>query len=195
MLFIISAFFYVFIEQGVQSWLPTFNNYILKLSDTTSVIMAGFFALSIAVGRIFFGIIMKKISWKKVLLLGLVSCAVLIIVTLELSQIVPRDTQNSYIGITVALLLPLMGFFLGPIYPTLCSSILSSLPANMQSAMAGLIIIFSALGGTIGSRIVSQIFAHFGGVIAFYCVLIPIALLVLLIPFYAKLHHSRTNHE
>lgn len=80
---------------------------------------------------------------------------------------------------------------MAPIYPTLCSSILSSQPENLQSAMAGLIIIFSALGGTIGSRIISEIFAHFGGVTAFYCVLIPIALLVLLIPPYAKLHRNK----
>lgn len=191
LLFIVSAFFYVFIEQGVQSWLPTFNNYILHLSETTSVIMASFFALSIAAGRMFFGIQMKKISWKKVLLLGLASCAILIICTLQLSKIVPVNIEDSSTGICVALLFPLIGFFMGPVYPTLCSSILSSQPANMQSAMAGLIIISSALGGTIGSRIVSQIFAHFGGVTAFYCVLIPIALLILLIPPYAKLHGNK----
>lgn len=187
LLFIVSAFFYVFIEQGVQSWLPTFNNYILHLSETTSVMMASLFALSIAAGRMFFGIQMKKTSWKKVLLIGLVSCATLIVCSLELSKLVPTNTQDSSIGIFIALLFPLVGFFMGPIYPTLCSSILSSQPTNMQSAMAGLIIISSALGGTIGSRIVSQIFAHFGGITAFYCILIPIALLVLLIPPYAKL--------
>jgi FHS family glucose/mannose:H+ symporter-like MFS transporter len=195
MLFIVSAFFYVFIEQGVQSWLPTFNNYILNLSETTSVIMASFFALSIAAGRMFFGIKMKKTSWKKVLLLGLASCAILIVCTLQLSQLVPDTDKNSATGIGVALLFPLIGFFMGPVYPTLCSSILSSQPANMQSAMAGLIIISSALGGTIGSRIVSQLFTHLGGITAFYCVLIPIALLILLIPPYAKLHENRIVHE
>ena len=73
----------------------------------------------------------------------------------------------------------MIGFFMAPIYPTLCLSVLSSQPENLQSAMAGLIIIFSALGGTIGFRVISKIFVHFEGVIA---------LLVLLIPPYAKLH-------
>ncbi|AFJ43392.1 hypothetical protein [Francisella orientalis] len=50
-------------------------------------------------------------------------------------------------AIIIALLFPMIGFFMAPIYPTLCSSILSSQPENLQSAMAGLIIIFSALGG------------------------------------------------
>jgi fucose permease len=191
MLFIISVFFYVFIEQGVQSWLPTFNTRVLHLSASTSVFMASVFALSIAAGRITFGFIMKKIDWKKVILLGLICCAVLIVFTLQLSKLINPKETDTLIAIVISLLFPMIGFFMAPIYPTLCSSILSSQPEKLQSAMAGLIIIFSALGGTIGSRIISEIFAHFGGVTAFYCVLIPIALLVLLIPPYAKLHRNK----
>ncbi|WP_150466928.1 MFS transporter [Francisella sp. SYW-9] len=191
MLFIISVFFYVFIEQGVQSWLPTFNTRVLHLSTSTSVFMASVFALSIAAGRITFGFIMKKIDWKKVILLGLICCAILIVFTLQLSKLINPKETDTLIAIVISLLFPMIGFFMAPIYPTLCSSILSSQPEKLQSAMAGLIIIFSALGGTIGSRIISEIFAHFGGVTAFYCVLIPIALLVLLIPPYAKLHRNK----
>lgn len=191
MLFIISVFFYVFIEQGVQSWLPTFNTKVLHLSASTSVFMASVFALSIAAGRITFGFIMKKVDWKKIILIGLACCALLIIFTLQLSKLIDPEQADTTVAIIVAMIFPMIGFFMAPIYPTLCSSILSSQPENLQSAMAGLIIIFSALGGTIGSRIISEIFAHFGGVTAFYCVLIPIALLVLLIPPYAKLHRNK----
>ncbi|GMN89591.1 MFS transporter [Francisella sciaenopsi] len=191
MLFIISVFFYVFIEQGVQSWLPTFNTKVLHLSASTSVFMASVFALSIAAGRITFGFIMKKVDWKKIIIIGLICCGILIVSTLQLSKLINPNQTDSSMAIIVALLFPMIGFFMAPIYPTLCSSILSSQPENLQSAMAGLIIIFSALGGTIGSRIISEIFAHFGGVTAFYCVLIPIALLVLLIPPYAKLHRNK----
>ncbi|AEI35926.1 MFS transporter [Francisella salina] len=191
MLFIISVFFYVFIEQGVQSWLPTFNTRVLHLSTSTSVFMASIFALSIAAGRITFGFIMKKIDWKLIIIIGLICCGILVISTLQLSKLIDTNQTDSYLAVVIALLFPMIGFFMAPIYPTLCSSILSSQPENLQSAMAGLIIIFSALGGTIGSRIISEIFAHFGGVTAFYCVLIPIALLVLLIPPYAKLHRNK----
>ncbi|MDE4998848.1 MFS transporter, partial [Francisella tularensis subsp. holarctica] len=55
LLFIISVFFYVFIEQSVHSWLPTFNTKVLHLSASTSVFMASFFALNITAGRIIFG--------------------------------------------------------------------------------------------------------------------------------------------
>lgn len=190
-LFIISVFFYVFIEQGVQSWLPTFNTRVLHLSTSTSVFMASVFALSIAAGRITFGFIMKKIDWKTIIIIGLICCGVLIISTLQLSRLITPTQTDSSIAIIIALLFPMIGFFMAPIYPTLCSSVLSSQPENLQSAMTGLIIIFSALGGTIGSRIISEIFAHFGGVTAFYSVLIPITILVLLILPYAKIHGNK----
>lgn len=45
--------------------------------------------------------------------------------------------------------------------------------------MSGLIIIFSALGGTLGSRIVGELFEHIGGEKAFYVLIIPIVLLII----------------
>jgi hypothetical protein len=45
--------------------------------------------------------------------------------------------------------------------------------------MSGLIIIFSALGGTLGSRIVGVLFKNIGGIKAFYFLIIPIVLLII----------------
>ena len=44
--------------------------------------------------------------------------------------------------------------------------------------MAGLIVVFSALGGTSGSLITGNLFEHFGGQTAFYFSLLPIAVIV-----------------
>jgi len=45
--------------------------------------------------------------------------------------------------------------------------------------MTGLIVVFSALGGTLGSYITAQVFARFDGIYAFYFSLAPTALLLL----------------
>ena len=77
--------------------------------------------------------------------------------------------------------LPLIGLFIAPIYPLLNSPVLSSLPKKLHSPMSGLIIIFSALGGTLGSRIVGTLFEAMGGVNAFYFLFIPIVLLIIFV--------------
>lgn len=77
--------------------------------------------------------------------------------------------------------LPLIGLFIAPIYPLLNSAVLSSLPKKLHSPMSGLIIIFSALGGTLGSRIVGTLFEATGGVNAFYFLFIPIVLLIIFV--------------
>ena len=78
-------------------------------------------------------------------------------------------------------ILPIIGLFIAPIYPLLNSSVLSSLPKNLHAPMSGLIIVFSALGGTLGSRIVGELFEEIGGANAFYFLLIPMVLLIVFV--------------
>jgi predicted MFS family arabinose efflux permease len=47
--------------------------------------------------------------------------------------------------------------------------------------MSGLIVVFSALGGTIGSMITGQIFENFSGTTAFYFSLVPVTIIFILI--------------
>jgi len=81
-----------------------------------------------------------------------------------------------------AFLLPLVGLLMAPIYPVLNSVMLSSLPKPQHAAMTGLIVVFSALGGTTGSIITGFVFEYMGGQTAFYFSLIP--MLVILVSLY-----------
>jgi fucose permease len=74
---------------------------------------------------------------------------------------------------------PVIGLFIAPIYPLLSSAILSVLPKKLHSPMTGLIVIFSALGGTLGSRIIGWLFKNMGAGKAFYFLLIPMGLLII----------------
>ena len=73
---------------------------------------------------------------------------------------------------------PLIGLLMAPIYPVINSVALSSLPKPLHAAMTGLIVVFSALGGTLGSRITAIVFSRFDGIHAFYFSLVPMALLL-----------------
>lgn len=190
-IFIISAFLYVLIEQGVGTWLPTFNNQVLQLPVAISIQLASIFAAALALGRLVAGQVLKHINWFFVLCGCLVAMASLIIITLPLTENLPTTTVKSLFDAPLAaFILPLIGFFMAPIYPVLNSVMLNALPKYQHAAMTGLIVVFSALGGTTGSMITGYVFEHFSGQHAFYLSLIPISLIFISVIIFKKRTHA-----
>ena len=175
--FIAAIFCYVLVEQGIGSWLPTFNRELLGLSAPMSVQAASIFAVCLAAGRLGAGVIVRRTGWFPLVLGCLIGMAVLIVAVLPLAA-AHHGQVTSWAGAPIAaFLFPAIGLMMAPIYPALNSAILSSMAPREQPAMVGLIVVFSALGGTTGSFVVGHIFAMFQGTIAFYVLLIPIAAL------------------
>jgi len=101
---------------------------------------------------------------------------------------------NSFSDIPiVALIFPTIGIFLAPIYPALNSVILSSLPKSRHAGMSGLIVIFSAIGGTLGSIITGYLFDEVGGIKAFYFSFIPILILAIFIYTFKRLRYKNNK--
>ncbi|QSW91076.1 MFS transporter [Flavobacterium endoglycinae] len=179
-IFVISVFLFVMIEQGILSWLPTFNTKVLRLPENISIMMASILAVSLAVGRFIAGIVTKKVNWIWVLSVCIISAMLLVIFVLP--KTVGLEVKEIHTLSDIPLIgfaFPLIGLFIAPIYPLLNSIVLSALPKNLQSSMTGLIVIFSALGGTLGSRITGWLFKHQGPENAFYFTLIPMSLLLI----------------
>jgi fucose permease len=175
--FICAIFCYVLVEQGIGSWLPTFNRELLGLSAPMSVQAASIFAVCLAAGRLGAGVIVRRTGWFPLVLGCLVAMAVLIVAVLPLAT-AHHGQVTSWAGAPVAaFLFPMIGLMMAPIYPALNSAILSSMAPREQPAMVGLIVVFSALGGTTGSFVVGHTFAMFQGTIAFYVLLVPIVAL------------------
>ncbi|MFZ5608838.1 MAG: MFS transporter [Pseudomonadota bacterium] len=175
-IFVIAAFLYVLIEQGIGTWLPTFNNQILKLPAAMSVQATSIFAATLAIGRLGAGIILRRVNWFVLLNICLIGMALLVVLTLPLTHDVAYDPHVTWLRAPLAAYaFPLIGLFMAPIYPAINSVVLSALPKPRHAAMTGLIVIFSALGGTTGSLITGQVFARFDGQTAFYFSLVPLA--------------------
>lgn len=176
--FVFSAFLFVMIEQGIMTWLPSFNDRVLNLPENVSIMMASILAISLGIGRLLAGQLVKKFSWF-IILSGCIILAMAMVIT-----VLPR-TVTAEVGVINSLMdIPLIGFafpfvglFIAPIYPLLNSVILSALPKSLHSPMTGLIVVFSALGGTLGSRIIGFLFKSVGASSAFYYTLIPLAIL------------------
>jgi DHA1 family inner membrane transport protein len=178
-----TLFLYVLIEQGVGTWLPTFNREILHLPSALSVQMSSIFVASLALGRLLSGLVLRRVAWLPVLITCLAALALLVVAALPLAEgIQPRATIDWINAPLAAYLFPLIGLFLAPIYPTVCSVVLSALPRHRHAAMIGLIVIFSALGGTIGSALVGLLFQSLPGTSAFYSLLVPVGLVALTLP-------------
>lgn len=190
-LFILSAFLYVLIEQSIGTWLPTFNSEILKLPNAMSVQAASIYAAALALGRLAAGFVLHRVSWYALLNVCVIAMGALVLLTLPLAAGVVHDPNIGWLRAPVAaFLFPLIGFFMGPIYPALNSVMLSALPKNRHAAMTGLIVVFSALGGTTGSMITGFAFGRIGGAGAFYLSLVPMAAIVVSL-FLFKRHNER----
>jgi MFS transporter, FHS family, glucose/mannose:H+ symporter len=185
LVFIVSAFTYVLIEQSIMSWLPTFNSKVLNLPSTLSIQMASILAASTAIGRFSAGIALRKIHWFGVLLVCLIAAAVLVLFAIPLAKGSASEAVSGWHNAPIgAFVFPFIGLFIAPIYPAINSVILSTLPARQHGPMSGLIVIFSALGGTTGSIITGNLFEAFGGETAFYFSLAPIAFLITCLYFF-----------
>ena len=199
LVFVLSVFLYVLIEQGIGTWLPTFNSEVLHLPVDVSVQITSIFAAMIAIGRLMAGQILKYVNWYLFLNVCIAMMAILMILSLPLADdINPSVTTGIFTAPIAAYLLPLAGLMMAPIYPIINSVMLSSLEKAKHAQMTGLIVVFSALGGTTGSIITGLVFDTFGGKNAFYLSLFPMALLAMTLFFFRnstnKLFYTTTGN-
>ncbi|PXW73026.1 fucose permease [Alteromonas sp. I10] len=191
LVFIFSIFLYVLIEQGIGSWLPTFNKEVLGLPTQVSIQITSIFAIALAVGRLTAGAVLTRMNWYPFLNICLAGMATVMLLSLPLAENVADSTIASWADAPIAaFLIPLIGLMMAPIYPVLNSVMLSALPQHQHAPMTGLIVVFSALGGTTGSIVTGFIFDAVGGQQAFYLSLIPIGALVVTLFFFKRASSS-----
>jgi len=186
--FVIAAFLFVMIEQGIMTWLPTFNDRVLELPENLAIMMASILAVSLGIGRLLAGFLSNYFNWVWILVVCLLASMIMVYFVL------PMAVESKISGVETLSDIPLLGYafpivglFIAPIYPLLNSVILSALPKSLHSHMSGLIIIFSAIGGTLGSRLIGILFKEVGAAEAFSYTLIPMSLLLVAILILKKL--------
>lgn len=180
--FIISIFFYVMLEQSFSTWFPTFYKEILNAPSSMAIQAGAILAGATFLGRLASGFVLLRVKWIYFLSFCLLIIGAIVIIVLPMANntnVHVTETMTWLNAPLVVYLLPLMGLFLAPIYPTVNSTILSALPKHMHSSMSGLIVVFSALGGTTGSIITGHIFEAFDGKTAFYFSLIPVLVMLI----------------
>jgi fucose permease len=163
-----------------MTWLPTFNERVLGLSENMAIMMASILAISLGIGRLVAGALTRKVNWIYVLSACTIIAMLLVVFVLpKLLNLEVTEVESLSDIPLLGFAFPIIGLFIAPIYPLLNSVVLSALPKNVHSPMTGLIVIFSALGGTLGSRIIGYLFKEVGAQKAFYFTLIPMTVLLI----------------
>lgn len=190
--FVLSIFLYVLTEQSFQTWFPTFYTDIINAPASMAIQAGAILGGAFMIGRFLGGFILKKIKWIYLLTTCIISAGIIILLVLPLANNMDNQGVISWTQAPlVVYMMPAIGLFLAPIYPTINSTILSSLPKHMHSSMSGLIVVFSALGGTTGSIITGNVFQRYDGFTAFYLSLIPLAGILISIWILYNLTRSR----
>jgi fucose permease len=178
--FIVCAFLDVLVEQSIGSWLPTFNREVMNLPAALAVQLASLWAMGLAVGRLAAGVVLRRVPWVWATGVGMVLAILILAIVVPVTGPSSVGQHAGWLDLPPsAYAVPVVGLLLAPIYPALCSSVLSGLPKNRHAAMTGLILVSSALGGTIGSFITGHIFAALSGKAAFLAILPPLVVLLL----------------
>ena len=160
-LFFLIIFAIVFIEQNFNSWLPSFYKKHLNVNSFFALQASAFLALFSYIGRIITSRIIQHFSLAKYF----IGCTVAILGMLFLFQAL---VTNGYLQITLYIF-PLIGLFLSPLYPVISSQMITNIGKTEIHLFTSLIVIFSSLGSSVGSIIMSYVFEfEYGGYYALF---------------------------
>jgi fucose permease len=186
LLFALLVFAYESLEQGVGSWLPTFNSEILNLPDALCIQMASLFTVGLVVGRFLGSFVLRRVKWYRLFLVNFVLSLVLLALFIpSIRQGVGAHATSIFTAPWVAFGIPVLGVLIGPVYPTLMSCVLESFPKHLHPIVMSTAMLVTPLSDSISSKLLGVMFGSLGGIEAFtLATVIPIGiLLVLVYPF------------
>jgi fucose permease len=190
--FLVSALLDVLVSKIVMSWLPSYNNLVLRLPASLSVQMTSILAASTALGRFLSGILLRRFSWLSIVMVCLLAAALMVAVFVPLANHPSAAITGWRNAPLAAFLFPVIGLFLAPIYPVINSAVLTALPRGEHASMASLSMIFSGIGGTAGTVATGWLFHLYGGQTAFLCSLVPMGALLVCLIFFERMRNLNT---
>jgi fucose permease len=143
---------YVSVEVAIYVWMPTYlRDYDGPYQRLSTYALTLFFAFR-ATGRFLGALILSRLRWTSVLAL----CGLSILACFAGSLV---------LGVQFGVfLLPLSGFFMSTIYPTLNSKGISCFPRSHHGAIAGIILFFTAVAAALSPLAMATVSDYFGSI-------------------------------
>lgn len=142
----------VFVEQGFNSWMPTFYKEHFGVNSFLALQSTAFLALFSFIGRIATSKLIQRFHWWKYILFCLISAGSIML----FGQYLISNTNP--IPFFLMMLLPCIGLFIAPLYPLYNSKFLVQVPVGKVNLLVSFIVIISSLGSSIGSMFMAFIF-------------------------------------
>ncbi|MCD9855677.1 MFS transporter [Epilithonimonas sp. JDS] len=151
--FFIIVFFMVSVEQSFNSWLPSFFRNNLKINSYFALQSSAFLALFSFFGRLITSRLILRFHWFKFVLV----CLCVVFLILGVCQILISNFYNDFKFLLI-FIIPLVGFFLAPLFPLYNSEILNKVPKEKTHFLVSIVVICSSLGSSVGSLYMAVIF-------------------------------------
>ena len=145
-------FFIVFVEQGFNSWLPSFYKNHLNVNSFFSLQATSFLALFSYAGRTATANIIQRFSLSKYYLICISLIVAVLLIILGVQYF---GSENPGV---LRFLFPVIGLFLSPLYPVVNSKMIAQVDKERINLFTSLIVIFSSLGSSVSSIIMSVLF-------------------------------------
>ncbi|UKB85871.1 MFS transporter [Chryseobacterium sp. MEBOG06] len=153
-LFLGVIFFIVFVEQGFNSWLPSFYKNHLKVNSFFALQATSFLSLFSYAGRTLTANIIRRFSLPGYYMACM---SLIVIILLTIVGIQYSDSENSKV---LLFLFPVIGLFLSPLYPVINSRMIAQVDKDKINLFTSLIVIFSSLGSSVSSIIMALLFEN-----------------------------------
>jgi fucose permease len=181
------VFLYVMLEQSTMNWLPSFNVRVLHLPARLGIQFASLFTVAMVLGRLVAGVVLRRMAWFPVLATCLLASASLALFGAHLVSLASASPAMVWHHAPLAAyVFPMVGFFIGPIYPVINSAVLSAVPVEKHGSLSALGVMISAGGSATGTVAVGWLFEHYEGSSEIYFALIPIFCLLACLLFFDR---------
>ncbi|WP_343680628.1 MFS transporter [Chryseobacterium arthrosphaerae] len=151
-LFLAVIFCIVFVEQGFNSWLPSFYKNHLKVNSFFALQATSFLSLFSYAGRTVTANIIRRFSLPGYYITCMIFIILLLITIVGIQYF---DSEDSRL---ILFLFPVIGLFLSPLYPVINSKMIAQVDKEKINLFTSLIVIFSSLGSSVSSIIMAVLF-------------------------------------
>jgi fucose permease len=179
-MFGLSLYFLVFSETQFMNWIPIFCTQIIKITPDMQLQLMIPVLVCMLIGRFLASLLLRTMSSLFFLILTMLSSiAILFFITRFTHNIYFSSTDNWLDVPDITILIPILGFFWSPIFPTINAIVLYNVQSHQHNMMIALIAVITYVAKFLSYSPSSYVFNLFSPQVAFFFSSVTVSLLLI----------------